>query len=867
MSDPHSPHPRREALVAYGLGKLTSSDADVVEQHVRDCDTCRQVLETSPEDELVTVLRRYSRKAVPTPPPPRLHAGYEILEEIGRGGMAVVHKARQPGIGRVVALKRILAGADARPEELARFQREAKLAASLRHPNLVQVHDYGEQDGLPYLVMEYVEGGTLATRLAEGPMEEGEAATLVATLAEAVEHAHQVGVIHRDLKPGNVLLANVVAKIADFGLARQLGATLHTQPGAVIGTPSYMAPEQALGDPSIVGSPADIYALGAILYECLTGRPPFRAATAMETLVQVRTLDPVPPSRLQPRVPCDLETICLKCLHKEPTRRYESAQALADDLRRFLAGEPIQARPVGLLERLWKWARRKPTSATLIVVAMVTAIGLLVAGAWHQHVLSEQAERANANEAEARRQKSLVLATFARHHESLDAIYTRLEEDTFRVEDERQRAFRNELAEATLRYYTEVLRHDDPDPEMRLARGQVHVFAGRIHHLLGDAPAARQAFARADQLLGELAAEFPENAEYQCEWAYCLYRTAVLNNRTKEAELAKAGYLRVVEMVAPLVEADPVSARARRLLGLTHAQLARLLSLRQNRESIHHSCAAVCCWERLLADEPGNNEYRMRLIVSLRLQLIGRHFEKQPEASAALLRQAEAVALPFRQSPPRYLNDLLALFALGEMHRINGSHWLIAGDQEKALKAFDEGVQVVEAVLRQEPGHRESRLAMQGLYFGRALALERLGRKTEAMRGFDLAIEHSEAASGGKVNFGLRVFRARVLLRMGETRQAIAEAVALAEKPGIGGEPLRDLAHIFALAVEPARRDPSLAEADLADRALTCLRRCQKEGFFNDPKRVEELRMVPELALLRPRPEFKAFLAELTGKP
>ena len=261
----------------------------------------------------------------PTPPvsaeagPPHF-PGYEVRELLGRGGMGIVYRAWHRRLNRHVALKMLLAGAYARPEERERFLREAEAVAGLRHPNIVQVYDVGDLDGRPYFTMEFVEGGSLAQRLAGTPMPAGEAAALVATLAEAVQAAHDGGIVHRDLKPANVLLtADGTPKVTDFGLARRLdgGAGL-TQSGAPLGTPSYMAPEQAQGKSDTVGPAADVYALGAILYEMLTGRPPFRAETAAETLRQVIDDEPVPPSRLNARVPRDLETICLKCLRKEP---------------------------------------------------------------------------------------------------------------------------------------------------------------------------------------------------------------------------------------------------------------------------------------------------------------------------------------------------------------------------------------------------------------------------------------------------------------------------------------------------------------------------------------------------------------------
>jgi serine/threonine protein kinase/WD40 repeat protein len=327
---------------------------------------------------------------------------YVLLEELGRGGMGVVYKARHEGLGRVVALKLILAGDYCGPRELARFRTEAGAAARLQHPNIVQVHEVGEQDGRPYLALELVPGRSLEEKLAEAPWAGRDAARLVELLARAMHYAHERGVVHRDLKPANVLLApafgggtaaspppkagtNWIPKVTDFGLARRLpggetpgdGCTGPTESGAVLGTPSYMAPEQAAGRSRAVGPAADVYALGAILYALLTGRPPFRGVTALETLEQVRTQEPVPPTRLQPRLPRDLETICLKCLHKDPHRRYESAAALADDLHRFQAGEPIRARSVSAWERAVKWGKRRPAVASLLAaVVAVTALGL-----------------------------------------------------------------------------------------------------------------------------------------------------------------------------------------------------------------------------------------------------------------------------------------------------------------------------------------------------------------------------------------------------------------------------------------------------------------------------------------------------------
>jgi WD40 repeat protein/serine/threonine protein kinase len=381
------------------------------------------------------------------PPPPRLvpdlplpaavpdaarpnFGGYEVLGELGRGGMGVVYRAWDERLKRVVALKLIQPGAAADPQALARFRTEAEAVARLRHPNIVQIHEVSEASPCPYCVLEYVDGGSLAERIAGMPQPAEASAALVAILARAVQAAHDAGIVHRDLKPANVLLCRKASagksecrnpksetnpnhpnpndpnrkasairdtgfgmvsdsgvrisdwepKVTDFGLAKLAGgaAAGQTQSGAILGTPSYMAPEQAAGRARDVGPAADVYGLGAILYELLTGRPPFRGETATDTLLQVLTGDPVPPSRLRPGLPRDLEVVCLKCLEKEPGRRYRTAAALAEELGRFLAREPIQARPLSAPARLWRWCRRKPALATASGLAAVALVAVIV---------------------------------------------------------------------------------------------------------------------------------------------------------------------------------------------------------------------------------------------------------------------------------------------------------------------------------------------------------------------------------------------------------------------------------------------------------------------------------------------------------
>lgn len=360
------------------------------------------VHQSPPNAFAVTVPHSARIEPNPVPIPAPALPGYELLGELGRGGMGVVFRARDARLQRDVAVKMVLAGGFAGPAATKRFRAEAAAVARLQHPNIVQVYEVGESGGsgfdprVPYFAMEFVGGGTLQACLADRPQSPRAAAQLVEILARAVHYAHQHGVLHRDLKPANVLLGPAESpmteadrlygtpKITDFGLAKRIdeeaGAVTATL--TLMGTPSYMAPEQTFGPgerATALGPPADVYALGAILYEMLTGRPPFRGGSAAETLLQLQILDPAPPSQWQPGVPRDLESVALKCLEKDPARRYATAEDLAEDLKRFLNGEPTRARPVGLHEKVEKWARRNPTTAGLAAAVCMTAFAGFVA--------------------------------------------------------------------------------------------------------------------------------------------------------------------------------------------------------------------------------------------------------------------------------------------------------------------------------------------------------------------------------------------------------------------------------------------------------------------------------------------------------
>lgn len=358
----------------------------------------------------------------------RYFGDYELVEEIARGGMGVVYKARQVSLNRIVALKMILAGELASTTEVQRFHTEAEAAANLDHPHIVPIYEVGEHQGQHYFSMKLMEGGSLAQHLPRFARNQQELVQLMATVARAVHYAHQRGILHRDLKPSNILLnATGEPHVTDFGLAKRVQADSGlTQSGAIVGTPSYMAPEQARGTKGL-STAADVYSLGAIFYELLTGRPPFKASTPFDTLLQVQEHDPAAPRSINPQLARDLETICLKCLEKKPERRYASAEALADDLDRWLKGEPIQARRVRTWERTLKWVKRRPAVAALVFVSFVALLGQMAGSLWYnmrleatlqdsrERLWQSQYEQARAERLAGNRQRSLdVLAEAAR---------------------------------------------------------------------------------------------------------------------------------------------------------------------------------------------------------------------------------------------------------------------------------------------------------------------------------------------------------------------------------------------------------------------------------------------------------------------
>jgi tetratricopeptide (TPR) repeat protein len=650
-------------LRAFALGELPAPLTDAVARHLEVCPDCEARVGRWDDvsDAAIQALRRADRRragptldapsgetcvgaaAAPPGAPPEAPgpAGFTVLEELGRGGAGVVYRARQHQPDRVVALKCLLGGAYSGVEQRARFLAEADAIARLGHPHIVQVYAVGEHGGQPFLCLEYLTGGTLAAQLGGRPQPPRDAAGLVRLLAGAVQHAHERGVVHRDLKPANILLAeDGTPKVSDFGLAR-FGRPELTASGAILGTPSYMAPEQARGDNAAVGPAADVWALGVILYECLTGQPPFRGVQALDTLELVVGRDPVPPARLLPGIPRDLNVICLKCLHKQPARRYATAAALGDDLRRFLAGELIHARPAPAYERAAKWARRSPARATLLVSSVLTLVGVAAGILWHTRELGAALALAQANEREAVKQRGeaqqasreaaanlqtalreksaaeqargKARARFVKARQAVDEMLTEVGDQNL-AQMRYMFPLRKTLLEKALAFNKEFLRESTDDPDLLGEVALAHKRAGNIHHLLGDFQEAGTHYREAIGLFGRLAAVAPANAKHQVQLANCWNRLGDVCRQTSDRLEAEEALRQALAAQRALTRRLPGDRQ--QLLLLAGYQnnwglLMRDLGKPAEAEQAHR--AALEIMERLSAAEPDEDNFRREL--------------------------------------------------------------------------------------------------------------------------------------------------------------------------------------------------------------------------------------------------------------
>ena len=700
---------------------------------------------------------------------------YELLEEIARGGMGIVYEARQIGLNRIVAIKSIRS-ADASEAERSRFRLEAESAAKLHHPNIVQVYDVGQYNGIDFISMEFVAGGSLDKRLHDESFSIHAIAKLIATVATAIHFAHQRGIVHRDLKPGNILLDNDVPKIGDFGLAKRMECLdAQTQTGAVLGTPSYMSPEQAEGKLDEIKPPTDIYALGAILYEMLAGRPPFVGETPLETIDLIREREPVPPSSLAPNLPRDLETICLKCLSKEPTRRYESAQELADDLNRFLDHQPIRARRVGLVERSWRWARRRPAisglAATLLLVILVG--GIVVA--WQQRHVGELSKSADATKKKAEEVEQLAAAATAEAGDNLRAAKQALQRLSLLGATLNDQPGMGTTAQRTVEHavqqYQELLKKYGDDHAVRWEAARAFERAGYIQLELGRLAEAERSLLQGIEMFETL--EKSDQIDY--ERTGIIIQLAHCQRKLHKWKQSEASYKSAVAQLERLNQAHPQDNAFQLRLANTFVNLAVVLKHENRYDDAEQAyCQAIHLQRRLIertsrievtpqevsSSESPADKTRNEILASqtVRLRIVDRgegtiapliRWRYLPELALSLddlgrlllkvnsLELAELAiheSLILRQLVEQYsqAEDRQRLF-LARSHISVGKLKSHQGDYEQAAVAYEAAVVILENLTRDFPHRVPYKSSLGEAYSDLARALQNCDRFDDAL--------------------------------------------------------------------------------------------------------------------------------------
>lgn len=603
---------------------------------------------------------------------------YELLGEIARGGMGVVFKARQRKLKRIVALKMILAGNLADAEDIRRFYAEAEAAAALDHPNIVPVYEVGEYRGQHYFSMGYVEGQSLADKIADHPLSARDAAQMMKQVAESVEYAHQHGVIHRDLKPANVLLdGQGQPKITDFGLAKRTEAEAElTHTGQIMGTPSYMSPEQVSGDSRQVGPRSDVFAMGGMLYCLLTGRPPFQAPTLLDLLKQVKHQEPVSPRRLTSNLPVDLETICLKCLAKEPGRRYQSAKEFAEDLDRFLKGMPVVARPVSQAERVWRWCKRYPAVAGLIAAVILSLMAGATVSTYYAIAANRRAQEALQQSARAERNFERAEQNFQKAQAAVDQFFVQVSENTL-LNQPGMQPLQHELLKQALEYYQAFLaeRGDDPDLQDELAVTQFRV--GIITEIVQSPEAAIPSLEKARDLQTALIKAHPDDPTLPQGLGDTLTALGRVYHRTKSFRRAEEMFQKASEIRQRVADNQPQNPEVQRELANAYMNLG--LVERARAESL-----------------PDAQEHAASLATARTF------YEKSQQIRRDVLKQ-EALSPEILRKVHRDLGQ--GGYNLGTIH-------FQMGDTQPGLDSYREAVTDFKAALELEPEDQKTTLAL-----------------------------------------------------------------------------------------------------------------------------------------------------------
>jgi serine/threonine-protein kinase len=813
-------------------------------------------------------------------------AGYQIFGVLGRGAMGVVYKARQRGLKRVVALKMILAGAHATAADLARFKAEAEAVARLQHPNIVQIYEVGEEQGRPFFSLEFVDGTSLARKIAGTPQPDRAAAETLLALARGMDYAHRAGVVHRDLKPANVLLTrDGVPKISDFGLAKQVEEDSgQTRPGTVLGTPSYMAPEQAHGRTRDVGPHSDVYGLGAILYELLTGRAPFRAATVLETLRQVCHEEPVPPGLLRPGAPRDLETICLKCLHKEPTRRYPSAADLADDLERYLKGEPVRARPIGRLERLARWCRRNPGVAGLTgaVALLLVAIALgALAFAWQVRRQNEllnaknaELERSNQAKEEAR-QAALANAKEARdkHTQAYShmvelgrRVYTHVLQRQLRAGDSypELRGLRDEIVNDLATSLVQMARELEPSGVTPFSRaGGLTALGDVLARSFGLKKEGLNQYEKARVLLEGIAQAEPTNDRARANLALLLSRIAEVGPQLagdlgKARELAGRA-IALQQEVAANPHGDAYGPKDNRRLLAQYYLLRGQLGLSQGDpaaagEDLAEAVRLRREWNKMTPDEPADPKRSVTswLSEAYLWQGTAAWHRGNAGASDAALAKALAICEDLYGQIPRsvgYNEDLAVVY------RACGDSRLHRDQPAEAERYYRQALEKIRFALQGDPSSVYRRHLLASLHdrLGTALAAQP-GQAEEAGRSFELARQvRAVLLRDVRGDLGEQVAQARTLARCGRLGEAAKEAGELRRQVSNNVELLVGLACCYARCAASSEGVP---RQKYAGQALAALREATRLGYRD----AVVLRTEPDLEAVRADPAFRELL-------